>query len=260
VLPFGRAIINRRTGQPVGPIAPIYKDDWPLHDIADYETLWRYLDFFKFDHLLRTSTLYFASPVDFEDPFEGRFSNGNQSQVSKSDEIFRCLYKLNYNNREPANYHEIHRTVVFISCWHRNTRESLEMWSAYTHSSDSVVITTSRKALRRFLPRGIMQSAVKYDSLDRPRTEFSHNSIYFYKPCGYSFEREFRLLRSPRPDEVFYSENKEDRSRKVPILQKKIVHRVITHPCASPETKSKVDDLLRTFLPKIRREDSILLA
>ena len=131
-LPFGRAIINRRTGQLVGPIAPIYTEDWPFEDIADHETLWRYLDFFKFDDLLRTSTLYFARPDTFTDPFEGRFSDGNQSQVSKSDEIFRRLYRLNYNENESASYHEIHRKVVFISCWHRNTKESWDMWKAYT--------------------------------------------------------------------------------------------------------------------------------
>jgi hypothetical protein len=260
ILPFGRAIIHRPTRRVVGPIAPIHKEDWPFHDVADHETLWRYLDFFKFEDLLRTSTLYFARPDSFLDPFEGRFSRGNQSQESKSEQIFRSLYHFGSYQKESAAYHEVHRKVVFISCWHRNTKESREMWSAYTKSSDSVVITTSRKAVKRFLPREIMESAVRYDSLDNPRTEFSHNSIFFYKPSEYRFEREFRLLRSPRPGEEFYFENKEDRFRRVLILLKKVVHRVITHPGANAETKRKVEDLLCAFLPKIRREDSALLA
>jgi hypothetical protein len=255
--PFGRAIVHRATGRIVGPIAPVYEDDWPIYDIADHETLWRYLDLFKFKELLKTSTLYFARPDQFTDPFEGRFSNGNQSQMSSSDEIFRRLYGLGYDNESSADYHEIHRKVVFISCWHRNTKESREMWKEYTKSADSVVITTSRKALGRFPPREIMQSAVKYQPLDKPRTEFSHNTFLFYKPSGYGFEREFRLLRSPTPDEVFIYQK--DTSRRVSIALKKIVHRVITHPCATRETKTNVDELLRLFLPKIRREDSALL-
>jgi hypothetical protein len=258
IRPIGRAIINRQTGQPVGPIAPIYKEDWPFHGIADCETLWRYLDFFKFDDLLRTSTLYFARPDTFTDPFEGRFSDGNQSQVSKSDEIFKRLYSLNYDNNESAGYHEIHRKVVFISCWHRNTKESWEMWKAYTQSPDSVVVTTSRKALGRFLREGIMQWAVKYSPLDAPRTEFTHNSLFFCKPSRYSFEREFRLLRTPQPEEVFHFEDPKDGFRKVSIPTRKIVHRVITHPCADSRTKSPVDELLRAFLPGIRRSDSAL--
>jgi hypothetical protein len=258
MLPIGRAIINRQTGQPVGPIAPIYKEDWPFQDIACSETLWRYLDLFKFKDLLETSTLYFARPDTFTDSFEGRFSEGNHSKASKSDEIFSRLYKVNHNEKGSADYHEIHRKVVFISCWHRDTKESLEMWQAYTQSSDSVVITTSRKALRQFLPKGIMQSAVRYSPLDAPRTEFTHNSLFFYKPLRYSFEREFRLLRTPQPDEIFHFEDPKDKFRRVPIPTRKIVHRVITHPCADSRTKSKVDDFMRAFLPGIRRSDSAL--
>ena len=103
-----------------------------------------------------------------------------------------------------------------------------------------------------------MQWAVKYSPLDAPRTEFTHNSLFFYKPSRYSFEREFRLLRTPQPEEVFHFENPKDGFRKVSIPTRKIVHRVITHPCADSRTKSRVDELLRAFLPGIRRSDSAL--
>jgi hypothetical protein len=249
----------------VGPIAAIHKEDWPFHDVADHETLWRYLDLCKFEDLLKTSTLYFARPDRFCDPFEGRFSPGNQFRESESEKIFRSLYCVGNYQKDSTAYHEVHRKVVFISCWHRNTRESWEMWKAYTNSANSVVITTSRKALRRFLPAlptktiKIMQSAVKYLSLDFPRTKFSHNSLFFYKPSRYAFEREFRLLKPPQGDEIFNFEDPKDKFRKVPILTRKIVHRVITHPCASTETKTNIDELLRAFLPNIRRSDSVLL-
>ena len=69
----------------MGPIAPIHKEDWPFQDVADHETLWRYLDLCKFEDLLKTSTLYFARSDRFCDPFEGRFSPGNQFQESESE-------------------------------------------------------------------------------------------------------------------------------------------------------------------------------
>jgi hypothetical protein len=254
VLPFGRAIVNRRTGQIVGPIAPIYAEDWPYQTIANSETFWRYMELPKFQDMLKTSTLYFARCDQFEDPFEGRESPGNVEGLSKSEEIFRNLYKI----QTPENWkdaQEIVRQVMFISCWHRNTRESWEMWQAYTKTPNSVVITTSAKALRLFLPEKIMKYAVKYAPLDSPRTEFTHTSLFFYKPPRYKIEREFRLLRVPQEDETI---DFTDVCRRIPIKLTKIVHRVITHPCATQVAKRRVDELLRDYLPGRRRQDSAL--
>jgi hypothetical protein len=211
----------------------------------------------KFEDLLKTSTLYFARSDQFEDPFEGRESPGNASKLSKSDEIFRSLYKI----QKPETWkdsQETIRRVVFISCWHRNTRESWEMWRAYTKTPNSVVITTSGKALRRFVPDQIMKYAVKYAPLDIPRTEFSHTSLFFYKPSRYKIEREYRLLRVPGEDESFYIEDPANLYRRLPIKAKKIVHRVITHPHATQQTKRRVDQLLLDYLPCRRRQDSAL--
>jgi hypothetical protein len=211
----------------------------------------------KFDDLIKRSALCFSRPDRFEDPFEGRFSPGNAEIASKSEEVFHGLYKI----AKPDKWHQSQETlrhVVFISCWHRNTRESLQMWQAYTKSPDSVAITTSAKTLRRFLPESIMKYAVKYAPLDFPRTEFDHTSLFFYKPSRYRMEREYRLLRCPGEDESFYSDNPEDLCRRIPIKTKKIIHRVITHPCATRDTKLRVEHLLRRHLPSRRREDSAL--
>jgi hypothetical protein len=132
------------------------------------------------------------------------------------------------------------------------------MWQAYTSSPESVVVTTSAKALRRFLPEKIMKYAVKYAPLDFPRTEFSHNTLFYYKPSGHGIEREYRLLRSPNADEVFYRDKPEDEFRRIPINTKKIIHRVITHPYATRKRKLKIEELLRRYLPCRRREDSAL--
>jgi hypothetical protein len=71
ILPKGRAIVNRRTGQIVGPIAAIAADGWPYQSIADSEILWRYMELPKFENLLNTATLYFARPDRFSDSVRG---------------------------------------------------------------------------------------------------------------------------------------------------------------------------------------------
>jgi hypothetical protein len=245
-IPLGRVMADRRIGLPVGPISPIYGEDWPYKTIPDSEVLWRYMDLFKFVDMMETSSLYLARPDRFEDPFEGRFSSGNAGKLSKSETAFRESYKIADSHLE--TYLETHRKVVFILCWNRDIRESRRMWNAYTKSSDSVAITTSAKALRRFTPSNILKSAVKYAPLDLPRTRFGHSSLFFYKPTDYAFEREFRLLRHPGEDEEFRFDNPKDEYRRVPIRLRKIVHRVVVHPQAEQETIDKVSTLVFRYL------------
>lgn len=244
--PFGRALIHRRTGILAGPIAPVYEEDWPYKSIADSEVLWRYMDLFKFKDLVETSTLYLARPDKFVDPFEGRLCPGNGAGLSKSEAAFRDLYKIEDSHEDP--YSEMHRKLVFILCWHRNTREVRRMWDTYTQSPNSVAIATSGKALQRFTPPSLIKSAVKYAPIDRPRTEFDHSSLFFFKPTEYAFEREFRLLRQPAEGETFRFDAPEDGFRRVPIRLRKLVHRVILHPEAGEDTIDAVSDLMFRYL------------
>ncbi len=207
-------MIHRATNRLVGPLAPIDAEDWPLKTVSDSEILWRYMDLRKFEDLISSSTLYFPRADKLKDPFgevdrfEGRPSPGNLQSMSKSDQIFHQLYRI--DDRSVRDYPEIHRIVVFISCWHRNTCESFKMWSAYTPSPESVVIVSSVKAIRKFLPNELMKYGVTYKPLEFPRTQFTHNTLFFYKPTRYRFEREFRILRSPNEDESFYRDDPND--------------------------------------------------
>jgi hypothetical protein len=214
------------------------------------------MDFWKFEDLLKRSALYFSRPDQFKDPFEGRFSLGNSSKMSVSDAALNAAYKIEHFAKGLEAAQDIMRQVVFVSCWQRGTKESREMWQAYTSGPESVVITTSAGALYKLVPDSIIKSPVKYHGDDFPRTAFDHTSLFFYKPYCYSFEREFRLLLTTEGEGgVHISEL----GRYVPINCKKIVHRVITHPKASMDFKAKVDGLMRMYLTPIRRENSALL-
>lgn len=248
-MPFGRAIVNRRSGEIVGPVSPIFAEDWPYRYVNPKETLWRYMDFPKFEDLLVTSTLYFSRPDRFDDPFEGRFTEGNENGPSESERIFRQLYRFQEDHKASSSYHDTHRMVVFISCWHRHTHDTLKMWEAYTKSTDSVVVSTTVSALRAHLPKSIMQYGVTYKPLEQPRTEFSHNSLFFYKPSEYSFEREYRLLRPPEENESFTPDQESDSFRRIPIPLDKIIHRVFIHPRASIHTQRRTHSLLRQYCP-----------
>jgi hypothetical protein len=254
--PTHRGIIDRRTGQLVGPAVPIHPEDWPYGEIPFSEALWRYMDFWKFENLMTRSALYFSRPDKFTDPFEGRFSQGNSTTMSASDAAFHAAYRFAPVGDQLREAQEVMRHVVFISCWQRGNKENWEMWNAYTSGPESVLISTSAKALYLFVDGQIVKSPVKYHDDDFPRTEFDHTTLFFYKPSWYGFEREFRMMLTPGEHE---SIPMEQIGRHVPIRLKKIVRRLITHPRASEEFKTKVDGLLTRFLPCIKRENSTLL-
>jgi len=257
--PTHRAIIHRLSGKIVGLVVPIDPKDWPYGELHPSEILWRYMDIRKFEDLLARSALYFSRPDKFTDPFEGRLSAANATTMSPSDAAFYAAYHIEYPTAEAKQTQEIMRHCVFISCWHRSTKESREMWDAYTSGPESVAIATSAKALYRFVRANIVKSPVKYHDDDFPRTEFSHTALFFYKPRRYSFEREFRMLLTPDEHESISYDDPADFRRYVPIALKKIIHRVITHPRASDGFKTRVDCQLDHYLKCVNREDSSLL-
>ena len=255
-VPTHRAMIDLRTGRNFEPVVPISPEDLPHRLLPPWEVLWRYMDSRKFEDLLVRSALYFSRPDKFIDPFEGRLSPANANTMSASDAAFCAAYRIQRPEPGATESREIMRRCVFISCWHRATQESRNMWNAYTPGPDSVVIVSSAYALDRFVQGRIVKSPVWYHDDDFPRTEFDHTTLFFYKPLRYSFEREFRMLLSSGEDE---SINYSDFGRHVPVSLKRIIHRVITHPRASGEFKAKVDGCLTRYLRSVSREDSNLL-
>jgi hypothetical protein len=256
-IPTHSVVIDRRSGLEAGLRVPIDPRDWPCRTLAPSETLWRYMDLWKFEDMLLRSALFFARQDRFTDPFEGRFSDGNSAGLSTSDQAFYDAYGVSQPTKEQL---ETHRHCVFISCWHRNTKESREMWNAYTANSDSLVVTTSAKALYQFLPGEIMKSPVKYHGANFARSHtFGSNTLSFYKPSGYSFEKEFRMLRNLGEDESVLYDNPSDYGRYVKFTPKKVIHRVVTHPRATEALRRKVDALMGDYLKAIRREDSSLV-
>jgi hypothetical protein len=237
----------------VGPVAPIDPRDFPYKAASRAEILWRYMDFTKFADLMTSSSIYFSRGDRFTDPFEGRFSEANAEKLSNSDQAFLRLYKVSPPDPE---HHEIMRRVVFISCWHRATKDSRKMWDAYTRGAESVVVVSSVNALTRFLPDRIKKSGVKYHGVDFARTAFGWTTLFFYKPAFYRFENEFRLLLAPGEGE---SVPEDQLGKHVPVRLSRVIHRVITHPRATDAFKMEVDRIMARHLKGKRRENSTLL-
>jgi hypothetical protein len=105
-----------------------------------------------------------------------------------------------------------------------------------------------------------MKSPVMYHGPHFARSHtFGWNTLSFFKPSRYRFEREFRMLRNLGEGESVLHDNPSDYGRYVEFTPKKVIHRVVTHPRATEALKRKVDVLMRDYLKAIRRENSSLL-
>ena len=245
-IPQSRQRIHRATRLPAGPPTPISKADWPYKLPPSAQIIWRYLDFWKFESMLSTSSLYFCRDDKFDDPLEGRLSKRGVHGTSASDIPHASAYPVTEDYDSQVASQEITRRCMFVNCWHMNTHESDRMWKKYTTSTDSVVVASSVKALQRMLPSGeVMMSAVKYVPEDFPRTEFDNLSILFYKDESFRYERELRLLRPLRRGETVKFDSEEDFRRFIPVNLRLLVHRVILNKAVSDTARQHVAKLVR---------------
>jgi hypothetical protein len=119
--PTHRVVYERATGRIVGQPAPIAQRDWPFSNIPFSEMLWRYMDFWKFEDMTKSASLFLSRADKFNDPFERRLMPANKDAMSESDKAFRALYKINDTYDDAQRRNELNRRCVFISCWQKWT-------------------------------------------------------------------------------------------------------------------------------------------
>src|SRR6266480_8030105 len=100
-----RYIKKRSTGERMGPLAPIFKKDWPLKLPPPSQIVWRYMDLWKFEAMVRTSSLYFRRADKLSDRGEGRLSIEGVRGTSESEEAFEAAYKIADDNNDRAAAH-----------------------------------------------------------------------------------------------------------------------------------------------------------
>lgn len=251
-----RAIKNLSTGQIVTGLSPIFAGDYPYGGIAPNQAVLRYLDFYKFEDMLKTSTLYFRRADKLEE-LEGTISKQSVDGTSASDKAWAktvTVERPDYEER--LAYRKIAKQMTFINCWHINNVESRQMWDAYTSSPDSVVVISSCERLLASLTIAPLASKVMYVTEDTPRTEFDECSLFFYKDKEkFGFEREFRLLL----DRMMIGDGADiltadGLALKPAIDLSSLIFGINHHPDATSATMEKVSNLLAQFLPECKMQ------
>lgn len=162
---------------------------------SENRKIWRYIDFTKLISLLETQKLFFARADQFEDPYEGAWSEAGVRLLRDPEK--------NGGLKPPdveklIAYSGVQQKQMFISCWYANEHESAAMWKLYLKSNEGVAIRTDYNTLREILevaPLNVGISMVQY--IDYENTPISFRNGFFpfvHKRLSFAHENELRAV------------------------------------------------------------------
>jgi hypothetical protein len=187
--------------------------------------IWRYMDMTKFISLLVNEALYFACPLDFEDPFEGhfpksfldtmydpaRFKAENQQVLieafkpNSDEELDQILERFSKTIEKTMPEHAtnaIKKTILNagVSCWYKSDYESDAMWKLYASSNQCIAIESTIEKLRASIKdedikEKIIIDDVQYLDFEKDLIDKSRkNQGLFMKRKAFEHENELRAL------------------------------------------------------------------
>jgi hypothetical protein len=192
------------------------------------KVLWRYMDTAKFFDFIYSNKLHFTRGDQFEDKFEGAFTEALKARISNA-------YMKNGINFTFDEFKKKLHERVFLNCWHASIDDSMAMWSIYGKSTSAVAITTTVDKLAQAiknqnLSHHVYIKKVKYIKHWRnPKLSISpYSNIFSYKVKAFEFEKEVRVI-IDRLEEDFENEIRE-KDIKVQVSQSDLLRSIVVSP------------------------------
>ncbi len=221
-------------------------DEYFLRYFPNFEregTIWRYMDFPKFEKLVESSALWFSGADRFDDSFEGSISDATRKIVTYGPDVTQEMI---------ANFSKIHlwrRQWTNISCWQYTNQENSLMWQAYAKSG--VAICTTFAKLAAELPDNAMISPVIYKDFSRDIVPDGNYLRYLMKRHYFSPECEVRAILINAPPNEFGTEDLTSENINgglpVPINLNRMLVSVVARPYASRIEIELIRSLLKKF-------------
>lgn len=231
-------------------------------ELNDQTPLWRYIQYDKFQDMIRSQKLFLCRGDYFDDRFEGSFTR----------KIKRLIENAITDNKLPTTYYEFRdqiRAKVFISCWHQNNFENMAMWDRYCKSNKGAAITTTVSKIRKELIRTghenlfdfnfnkILIKKVQYiDHSNNPNINIKpYANVFSYKRIEYSDENEVRII-IDRTNES--DENIPQTGMKLDIRINSLLDRIVVAPNAEEGFLERIKALVKTNKLKAKVQTSKL--
>jgi hypothetical protein len=199
--------------------------------LKDEDVLWRYLDVAKFLDFIHNHTLFFSRGDQFEDKFEGAFTDSLKHGIE-------LAYKENNIDFSYEEFRSRLRERVFVNCWHQSVDDSMAMWSISGRSSCSVAITATVGQLRKSLEDQDLHYLIYIEKVeyvnhwDDPKLDLRpYSRVFAYKNKAYEFEKEVRIL-IDRFDE--FETPMTDTGMPIKVTPQTLLHSIVIAPEAPP--------------------------
>lgn len=183
----------------------------------------RYIDLTKFVSLLTHEALYFACPVEFNDPYEGYLPKShidaitslNQKFIDKQLQFWDQIVAKNpgrdlsvekaqfdagieqYHEQSKNAFHDVNFKFG-VSCWHRSEHESEAMWKLYSNTGQGIALESTVDQLRESIndKDGLYIEDVRYADFDSDPIEKGHKHYgLVMKRKSFEHEKEVRAFK-----------------------------------------------------------------
>jgi hypothetical protein len=221
-------------------------------------SLWRYMDFNKFEWIVNNGRLFIPCADRLGDPFEGTTPKGElqwwlrEAENAESDEQKRII---EHNRRFLSRMAEKFRNNYYVSCWHINEFENYAMWQCYTKSNIAVAIRTRYSILRACLSSHVEMGMVRY--IDYATERLPSMNLFehiMHKDIYYEYENEVRAVAASfiayKEWQTHFSENHFEKENSpgflvyAPLIDlNQLILGVVLHPEIPQDAIAKVTDL-----------------
>lgn len=161
---------------------------------AENLKIWRYMDYWKFESMIKNRSLYFCRSDNFPDKFEG--SNAARNILIRKE----IAKKIGSQSEEDISKLAKNWTkCMFINCWSIDKYEDWLKWVSYTKCNDGIAIQTTYKrlynSLKYYKEKVVCFGRVTYIEYEKDLIpNFSDYSCFLHKYIYYRNESELRAI------------------------------------------------------------------
>ncbi|MGT3242621.1 hypothetical protein ACVSUJ_08510 [Yersinia enterocolitica] len=218
-------------------------------------TVWRYMNDWKLNNLLTSSSLYFPNAIKLTDQYEVTLPQSVLAQ--KRVELQKSGLSGRDLDEEMALFDwstNPMKNLVLINCWSINQHESYALWKIYLGGdTDGVAIKSTISKLKRSVilggdtyPEEFFIGKVRYKR-HLNYSELARTSIITTKKPFYDFEKEVRLfiLNCPQSEGGTKPPYDIRVGREVKVNLHELIHEIYISPFASDNYRNKVRQLVQ---------------
>ena len=208
--------------------------------------IWRYMDYDKFEYMIKKSALYFARADEFGKYDEAVISFADKEFLRKGrEQTGNKNWESDYQNE--ITFYEATKTKTYLSCWIHSHNETRYMWNNFTKTNEAIAIKTKVGNFKKVLidtnfKEGIQIGKVEYtDPISSTIGIFNIARLYFRKITDFRNENEIRAII------LLHSHEEGPHHLDVSINLNDLIDEIYLNPSSDFSFENKIKNLLKEF-------------